>query len=156
MVLLSDIQNFIINSLKNDAEFNNNAEELLGKDIEYHIDTYSYDAIENLPSLGAYGLEKTTIKSENITVYTVQFVLTDVIEERAIKQDDVFVYPKKQTLEKVATNALILLNKELKAIGIKGNCRISMMDTNIYLTPVGEADDVQAVVTMQLEEHKFI
>lgn len=153
MLKLFDIQTFMINAIKNDEDFNDFVYEKMGKDMSYFIDPHYLDETDDLPSTIAYGLEITSDKKENI--YIVQLVIAVLTNERAEIIDDVSVFGIKSLLEDMGDNALSLIKTSLK-IGIKGNCNISILSMMKRVTPIGEAQDTQLILTLQLLEKKFI
>jgi len=153
MLKLFDIQTFMINAIKNDEDFNDFIYEKIGKDMNYFIDPYYLDEIEDLPSTLAYGLEATSDKKESI--YVVQLVIAVLTNERAEIVDGVSIYGIKSLLEDIGDKALSLIKDGLK-IGVKGNCNISILSMMKRITPVGEAQDTQLILTLQLLETKFI
>jgi hypothetical protein len=154
MTSLHDIQKFICNTVKNDTDFNTLAVEKLGKNITYFVDAHILDESEEIPSFVAYGLE--TLDEKHEKYHIVQYVITHIVENRYQTVDGLNIYPTKNSLEILAIESLKLIENEIKNIGINGNCNIKVGHWNLSLSPIGEADDVQAVVTLRLEERKFI
>lgn len=152
--LLGDIQKTIVDIVKNDELYNDMAFDLLKADLTYSVDAHILDEDEDIPSFTIYGIE--SIDENEVAEYFLQYVLTEKVEPRAENHDGVKVYPTKKNLEILAIEALKLIDKELRAVGVNGKCNLRIAHRSLAMTPVGEADDVKAIITLRLEEIKFI
>jgi len=153
-MLLFDIQKFISNTMKNDSSFNDKVEEYFGREMTYFADAHILDEVNEIPSFVTYGLE--SIDEKNDKFYIVQFVITALIEEQSIEEDGIRVYPTKKFLEELAMDSVASIKNEIKTIGINGNCNIQIAHYNLSLSYIGEAEDLQAIVTLRFDERKFI
>ncbi len=149
MIALYDIQRFIIQTLQDDDEFNAFAKDLLGKDISYFIDANVYMEQEKLPSLVAFGINKESIGKEE--TYIVQYILSVIQEnDTYIEVDGIKEYPTKKILEKITDKSLELIKKTLRELGINGICGYTISNENIHLSDIGEASDIQGIVSLQI------
>lgn len=154
MESLSSIQKFIISTLREDVEFNTLAKDGLGTDFSYFIDADAFDSIDSLPSITAFGIETTDAKGED-TSYVVQYNLSAEYNDKPVVENGISFYPTKGILENLAIKSIDLLIKEINTFGLNGECgKISITDKNLFLTDVGEAQDIQAIISMRLVEKK--
>ena len=156
MFALSDIQKFIADTLKNDISFNDEAYASLGLDFGYYIDANSLDGVVELPCITVFGIETTDELRNNETLYTIQYNLTAICSMKPIIQDSISIYPTKGILEKLAIKSIELISQELRVYGINGKSNLKISAKNLFLTDIGEADDVQAIVTLQISELRTI
>ena len=155
MKLLTDIEKFMIEAVKEDADFSSYCTSNLGTSLTFFSDSDVTDALQKLPCMVAYGIECNSEIGGDIN-YIVQFSIVIDYEKKPALQDDIYFYPEKKILENIASKALALIDKKMKKSGLGGSCNVRIKEKNILLTPVGVADDIQAVVTLRLEEQQFI
>ena len=150
---LYDINRTITNTVKSNADFNQYVEDNLGSAMTYFSEAHILEDDE-IPSFVTYSLE--TISEENLTHYTVQYVITAISNERAENVDGIYTYTVKKHLEYLAFESLKLVEEEIGCFGINGNTNISVAHKNLMFTEIGEADDVQAIITIRLEEQLLL
>lgn len=153
MLLLSDIEAFIIETLKSSNDFKEKSLELLGKEFTFEspekkIRTF----IDYLPLITTVPWSS-TIESKDECFYRIRVIF---IAYGKIKEDNTFFYPINKALEEITVYALKLIEERLRDIGINGDCNIYINQSYMELSELQEAEDVQSVVTMELSKNNFI
>ena len=160
-VTLTDIQDFVVREVAISAEFAALATSLVNKTFVF----YRGDDLRIDPATrgDAYFIASkfNAQDSENVdTVFFIQYILGVVddpdLPDPVADSDGVYILPQTDHVEQLAIKALGIIRQGLSSGGLNGRCDMRISDTNILITEVGEADDVQAIVTLRFESFKTL
>jgi hypothetical protein len=156
-ITLTDIQDFMVREVATSAEFAALATSLgvtapfsfyRGADLETDIET--------LPYFVSYKFNSSS--QEDLDPYwMLQFIVgIDGSAEAEVDGDNVVVYSATDNVEKLAVKALGIIRQGISSGGLNGQCLIRLASANVLITEVGEADDVQAIVTLRFENYSTL
>jgi hypothetical protein len=159
----SDIQKFIISSLKDNVEFNTLCAAKAGGKLNFYRDSSIRETKEIVPYLVAHKFTKKEMltNSETSNMFVSQFVVAMAVDEKAIDVAEVKVFPSSDNIEDIVEKAIEIIKCNLRKLGIlvDGTPDKNMFITDIdtLITEVGESTtDIQAVVTLRLEDIRTI
>ena len=153
-ITLTDIQDFVVRQVATSAEFNTLVDSLLGTPMGFYRGSDLSKAEEQLPYFTSYKFNSQDVEGQNST-WLVQYVIAiDGTANPVVDADNITLYEESDKVERLATKALDIIRQGLSAGDLGGMCSIRIVDTNILITEIGEADDVQAIVTLRLEDIK--
>lgn len=155
-VTLTDIQDFIVRSVATSTEFNDLCLSSLGTDMTYYRGSDLSKAIEATPYFMSYKFNSQDVETQNSSWVLQYIIAIDGNSEPIVDSDGITLYEDSDTVETLATKALDIIKDELRSGGLGGICTIRIVDVNILVTEIGEADDVQAIVTLRLENYKTL
>ena len=49
-----------------------------------------------------------------------------------------------------------VIKEEIRCFGVNGDKNIRLQSYNVFLTEIGEAEDVQAIVTLSFTSYKYL
>lgn len=155
-ITLTDIQDFIVRQVKNSAEFDTLSNTLLGKPMKFYRGSDLSKEIEATPSFIGYKFNSQDVENQNSN-WVVQYVIAiDGTSEPIVDGDEITIYEDSSKVETLAVKALDIIREGLSAGDLGGICTLRIVDVNILVTEIGEADDVQAVVTLRLENYNIL
>lgn len=155
-ITLSEIQDFLVRHLKNSSEFANVCTTILNQQLNYYKGSNIRGDIEDVPYLTAYKFNSQKTKGQDPS-WVVQFVIgIDGTGAEIIDSDGVTKWEASDNVEKLAVAALDLIHEGIRDGSLLGQCQLSVVDENILVTEIGEADDVQAIVTLRLETDSIL
>lgn len=155
-ITLTDIQDFIVRQVAKSSEFAALSNTILGKTIGFYRGSDLSKAIEDTPSFIAYKFNSQDVEDQNSN-WVVQYVIAiDGVSEPVIDIDGITLYEDSNNVETLAVKALDIIREGLSAGDLGGICTLRIVDVNILVTEIGEADDVQAIVTLRLENYKIL
>lgn len=155
----SDIQKFIISSLKDNAEFDALCIATIGETLNFYRDSSIRETKEVIPYLVAHKFTKKEMLTnpETSNMFVSQFIVAIEVDKKAIDVEGVMVFPSSDNIEDIVEKAIEIIKCRLRDLGIlvngtpDKNMFIAEIDT--LITEVGESTaDIQAVVTLRLED----
>lgn len=157
MILLDDIQLFMVESVKASGDFQALCTSLLGEQLNYYSGSNVRRPIETLPYFAAYAFNYEDEKGPNPSRWIMQFVIAlDASGDTAALIDGVWQYQTPSKIGQLSKGAIAAIENALCTFGIGGDLSLRVMHTNILVTEIGEADDIQAIVTLRLENEKYL
>ena len=152
-ISLTDIQYGILKAVKTDTDFQTLCNNTIGETLNFYHGTDLMKYKETLPYMTAYKFN--TQKQEGADrQWFIQFVLGIEAEAEPIKDSlDIIRYTTTDKIEVLAREALEVIRSAFRMGLITGNSNLRVVSENIIITEVGEADDVQAIVGLQIEEY---
>jgi len=154
-ITLTDVQDFIVRHVKDSAEFKATSDAILGEDINFYRGADIKRYVETLPYYTAYKFNSQ--KSEgNDSRWIVQFVIGISGEAEPIVDNGVTIWEATDKVEQLAVKALDVIHEGVLDGSLGGICLLRIADENILITEVGEALDVQAIVTLRLETYSIL
>ena len=155
----SDIQKFIISSLKDNVEFNALCAAKAGSTLDFYRDSSIREAIETLPYLVAHKFTKKEMltNSETSNMFVSQFIVAIEVDNKAKDVAGVKVFPSSDNIEDIVEKAIEIIKCELRNLGIlvdgTPDKNMFITDINTLITEVGESTvDIQAIVTLTFED----
>jgi hypothetical protein len=155
-VSLSEIQKFLVTEVKNNVDFDTLCNDLLGESLNYYRGSDLKGYAEKLPYMTSYKFNVQSNENQDDT-WIVQYIIGISSDVEPITDNGIVSYNITDKVEKLASSALTIIKDGLRSGGLLGNCNIRIAGANMIITEVGEAtDDVQAIVTLRLENYKLI
>lgn len=152
-ILLTDIQHFLVKEVKNSAEFEALSQSLLNESLNYYRGANLKGSKEKLPYFTSYKFNSQDEENKD-SEWIVQFIIgIEGDEDYIVDGDGIKVYESTDHVEQLAVKALSVIKTGLRDGSFNGKCDLRIASVNIIITEVGEADDVQAIVTLRLEEY---
>ena len=155
----SDIQKFIISSLKDNAEFDALCTTITGGTLNFYRDSSIRETTEVIPYLVAHKFTKKEMltNSDTSNMFVSQFVVAIEVDNKAADVDGVMVFPSSDDIEEIVEKAIEIIKCKLSALGIlvdgTPDKNMFITDINTLITEVGESTvDIQAIVTLTLED----
>jgi hypothetical protein len=158
-ISLTDIQDFVVREVARSSDFASLVTSLLGTTMVF----YRGDDLRVDPGTGGtpYFIAQKFNSNESDSdpaTWMVQYVLgvPDAPTAAPLGPDVDGVIVREQTnyVEQLAIAALGIIRQGVTSGGIGGICNLRISAANILTTEVGEADDVQAFVTLRFEAYK--
>ena len=153
-ITLTDIQDFMVREVATSTEFADLATSLLGVTFKFYrgVDL-RYEEYAD-PYFVSYKFHSQNPEGEDPTWF-LQYIIglpdpADTVSP-APDTDGVIVTPLTDHIEALAVKALGIIRQGLSSGGLNGQCNMRIADANILITEVGEADDVQAIVTLRFQ-----
>lgn len=155
-ITLTDVQDFVVRQVATSAEFQTLVTDTIGINMNYYRGSDLSKEVEETPSFISYKFNSQDNEGSNSN-WVVQYVIAiDGTSEPIIDSDNITVYNDSSVVEALAVKALDIIREGLLAGDLGGVCILRIVDVNILVTEIGEADDVQAVVTLTLENYKTL
>ena len=158
-VTLDDIQLFLARETKDSTTFQALCTTLLGEQLNYYKGGDVRRPMEQMPYFASYKLNQEDRRGRP-TIWHVQFVIAiDATADFAggpTLTDGIFQYNTDSTIELLARGAITAIETALCNFGIGGDLTLEVMNKNILITEVGEATDMQAIVTLQIENKIYL
>ena len=152
-ITLTSIQDFIVKHVKGDAEYDVLCNALVKSSLNYARGSDLSRVVEVAPFFTSYKFNSQNAEGEE-PYWVVQYVIgIDAEGEEPIIEDGVKVWQSTDNVEQLAVKALDLIHEGLRDGSFMGQCLLRITDENILITEVGEANDVQAIVTIRLESY---
>lgn len=153
-VTLTDVQDFVVREVATSAEFSAFSTGLIGTNLNFYRGADLSANVEELPYFVSYKFNSQDTEGAD-PVWIVQYIIgIDGSSEGVADGDGIVIYDATDKVEQLAVKALGIIRQGILSGGLKGVCGIRISDVNILITEVGEADDVQAIVTLRLEAYK--
>jgi hypothetical protein len=152
-VSLTDVQAFLTRAVKTSPDFETLCLSTIGTTLNFSRGADLERDVEEVPYFTSYKFNFQHDEGQD-SGWRVQFVIG--IDGRTVPEldsDGVIVYNSTDNVEKLAIGALRIIESDLMAGGLKGICDLRISSMNMLITEVGEADDVQAIVTLLLESY---
>jgi len=155
-ITLTDIQDFIVRQVKNSADFDTLSNSLISASLVFYRGSDLSKAVEATPYFIGYKFNSQDIENQDSS-WVVQYVIAiDGTAKPIVDGDGITLYEDSDDVEKLAVKALDIIREGLSAGDLGGICTIRVVDTNILVTEIGEANDVQAIVTLRLQDYKTL
>ncbi|WBC28537.1 hypothetical protein TPMD03_62 [Thiohalocapsa phage LS06-2018-MD03] len=152
-IRLTDLQQFVINEVKNSTEFATLVDDLLG-DVEFGFYRGGdlMGEAEPTPYFTSYKFNSANHEGKDPS-WTLQFCIGIDPDENSTLVDGVYVWESTDKVEQLATKALSIVKQSLLDGLFGGSCLLRVSSENILITEIGEAQDVQAIVTFVIESY---
>ncbi len=147
---LFETQEMLTLAVKNDITFNEDVVSLLSGNMTYSIDQNEVDSQETYP---IFIMHKNANISDNDqgNHMILQFILADILGDPIKSSDEIAYYPSVKNIETLSIDAMNIITQAICA-----NSDYSVAQTNNLITTIGEADDVQSIMSFRLEKLNFI
>lgn len=153
-----EIQDFCVETLKNDATFATLCTTELGAELNYQTDAPMND-VDNLPALpycSAHGgtEEHDLLREEWNHPYEIALVfgIADGTEAEptppSVIENGIKKYTSSRKIELIAKEALKVIKDKMSASGINGDYDISIVSASGLKTPTGEASDMNYILSL--------
>lgn len=153
-ITLTQIQDFVVRHVKDSAEFKTLSDSILGADVNFYRGADLKKYTETVPYFTAYKFNSQN--SEGVDArWIVQFVIGIDGEAEPIVDNGVTIWEATDKVEQLAVKALDVMHEGVLDGSLGGQCLLRIADENILITEVGEALDVQAIVTLRLETYSI-
>jgi len=155
-ILLTDLQDFLVREVATSAEFAALATSLGLDPFTFYRGADLETNIEQLPYFVSYKFNSR--EQEGLDPYwMVQYVIgIDGSAPADVDGDNVTIYPATDHAEQLAAKALGIIRQGISSGGLNGQCLMRITSANILITEVGEARDVQAIVTLRFENYSTL
>lgn len=159
-ITLTQIQDFVVREVATSAEFAALSTSLSVGTVNFYRGADLQANNEVLPYFIAYKFNSHSMVGEDSS-WMVQYVIginssndpDSEVPETVTDADGILIYPATDKVEALAVKALGIIRQGISSGGIGGVCNLHIADANILITEVGEAYDVQAIVTLRLESY---
>lgn len=154
-VSLTDIQDFIVRTVAKSAVFAQFCTDTIGGQLKYYRGAdlrYGPASEASFTAYKFYSRDEQALE----TAWHVQYVIGLPVDEddKTVDEDGITILPSSDKVEALALTALGIIRQGVRDGGLKGRCDMYVADANVLITEVGEADDVQAIVTLRFEAYK--
>ncbi len=147
---LFEVQELITSAIKSDSAFNVKVAQLLKGSMTYSIDQNEIDSQDVYPIFILH--KNTNIKDiDEGSQMLLQFIMATHLGATSTLANGVIFYPSIRDIEILAYDALEII-KNTVCTGMNFN----LAHSNNIITTIGEADDVQSVLSFRLEQDNFI
>jgi len=154
-ITLTDVQDFLVRHVKSSSEFDTLCNTLIGSSLNFFRGA-DLRRDEDTPHFTSYKFNSQKNDGED-SEWTVQFVIgIDGDAEPVVDGDGITIYEATDNVEKLAVKALDIVREGLLDGSLGGICTLRVASENILITEVGEAKDVQAIVTLRLESYSLL
>ena len=155
MTTLSDVQKTIAVALKNSQEFKDICIANAGSELSFALDSSMLFQREDLPYCVVHKFNK--VHDENAEdEFILQVVFAQTISYEPIEVDGIKMYQEAFNIENITNAAIVAIEDELSCSGVIGEFGFLVSHYNIILSEVGEADDIQSVLTLKIEKNKYL
>jgi len=140
------LKKWITDTLKNDTEFRDFCIATVGKELSYYRSAPINEVVETLPFCTVYSDEyEHNARSEDTwnKTWNIPLAIGITSNDESIDDNGVTVWDSTDKVEEIAMRAIDILTKESFSCGVK-NEPINLIDTQMMITEIGEADDTQA------------
>ncbi len=140
------LKKWITDTLNNSAEYTTLCTALVGSKLNYYRSAPMNDVVEDLPFMSVYSDE---YKEDDLNqqpwneTWTIPIAIAITSNEDSEDDSGVDVWVSTDTVEQLAIKAKEILKKEANGCGISGEA-INVLGTDLAVSEIGEADDVQA------------
>jgi len=155
MIAMISIQKMIAKALHQSADFNDYCLSIIGKTFDFHIDPSIAQETETLPYVAIHKFNKAH-DVERDDEWIVQLIMAIQSESEPIEEDGIKIFPSSSNVELMVDKAIEIIKEELIVVGVENSRLIRVSSFNVLITEVGEADDVQAIVTIKLNTPTLI
>ena len=155
MQTLASIQSFIATQLVNNAEFTTLCVDTIGSKLNFYTDSSILRADEVMPFLVVHKFNK-AYEIDKEPEWIVQMLIGIESEEKYIESGGIRYYQSTSSVETIADKAIEIIKCDLAAVGVEGNKKLFIQNYNVLITEIGEADDIQAIVTIRLQSTLYI
>ncbi len=145
---LGILKKWITDTLVASTDFENFCISKVGKKLSFYRSSPTHKVVEKTPFLTVYG----TISEDNRTSegYSKTFEIPLIIgieevEDEVIEPNGVKVWESTDKVEEIANEMFAIISKE-QSCGINGDYSYRIIDINMFITSIGEADDVEAQI----------
>ena len=148
---LFELQKEIVKAVRADAVFNQKVIDLLGgKPLTYAIDINEIDGTETYPILIVH--KNTNIDdTEQGKQAMIQFIFGAMLGKTSIDTDGTLFYASIRDIEILSRDVLDIVKRVVCT-----KTGYNLEHWNMLVTTIGEADDVQCVTSIRLEQLQFI
>jgi len=140
------LKKWITDTLNNSAEYTTLCTTLVGSKLNYYRSAPMNKVVEALPFMSVYSDE---YKEDDLNqqpwneTWTIPIAIAITSNEDSEDDSGVKVWVSTDTVEQLAIKAKEILKKEANGCGISGEA-INVLGTELAVSEIGEADDVQA------------
>lgn len=156
MVTLRDLQETIIRSIYDSQDFTDLCVSKVGQKLNFFKDAATVRFDEGtLPYLVVHKFNKVTEVSKD-NEWILQFLIGIKADEKYVEVNGIKEYVSTNTVEELSDLAMGIANEELRCFGVNGETNIFIVGYNVLITEIGEAEDVQAIVTFTVSQESLI
>jgi len=152
---LSAIQSVITSSLKNSIDFKNKSLSLIGEELNFYMDTSILYEEEKTPYIAFHKFNSTFDENSN-NDYILQFIVSLYYGEPKTDANGINYVEEVSFAEELALEALKDIKETLVCVGVDGDRSLYVSNYNILITEVGEAEDIQAIVTLRVSNENYL
>lgn len=144
-----DIQMQIVNDVKGDAAFNAKVVSLLGSEMMYSIDENEILSQDTYPIFMMHkNMNANDVEDGKQMI--LQFIMAALLGDKHETIDGILYYPSVRDIEILSIDAMEIIKGTICDMGY------TIAQINNLFPPIGEADDVQSVMSFRLEQENFI
>ena len=147
---LFETQEVLTLAVKNNTAFNTKVVNLLGSSMTYSIDQNEVSSQDVYPIFIMHK-NANIIDNDQGHHMILQFILAAMLGDPESSSDRITYYPSVKNIEILSIDAMEIVKQ-----AICDNSDFSIAQVNNLITTIGEADDVQSVVSFRLEKQIFI
>ena len=147
---LGRIKKWITDTLSTSQDFTDYCTSNIGSKLNFYRSSPTHKVQETLPFLTVDGYEKDDDRESSGYSKTFSIGVSIGIEENEdyiVDANGVKAWDTTDKVELIAEKANEILNSEVSC-GIDGNYSIRVIKSNVFITAIGEADDVEAQVIL--------
>lgn len=153
---LGRLQDFVVREVATSPEFTTYSTDLIGEGLNFYKGSDLSKDDEILPYFVAHKFNSDE-KDGVDPSWILQFIIA--IEEDGepiVDSDNITVFNATDNVEKLAVKAIEVIKAGLRSGALDGRCDLRISGINILPTEVGEADDVQVIVTLHIEAYSLL
>ena len=143
---LKTIKKWITDTLAENTDFEQFCIDEVGKKLNFYRSSPVHKVVETLPFMTVYGTKKDEDKlsSGYSNVITIPIVIgIEETEDEVVESNGVKVWESTDKVEAIADEICAIISKE-QSCGINGDYSYRIISKDIFITSIGEADDVEA------------
>jgi len=140
------LKKWVTDTLYNSAEYTTLCTTLVGSKLNYYRSAPMNDVVETLPFMSVYSDE---YKEDDLSqqpwneTWVIPIAIAITSNEDSIDDSNVEVWESTDIVEQLAVEAKKILKREANGCGVSGEA-INVLGTDLAVSEIGEADDVQA------------
>ena len=152
------LKKWITDTLKNDSAYQVLCVDTVGVELNFYRSAPVNEIAESLPFLTVFG---DTYDNDDMSsspwneTWSIPMAIGIQAEEDSVDDAGVKTWESTDKVELIAIAARDILKKEAAGCGIKGES-INLLRTEMIITEIGEADDVQASMFLTFGKHNGI
>ena len=153
---LGRIQDFIVREVATSPDFAAYATTIIGQGLNFYKGSDLSHDDEVLPYFVAHKFNSDEKDNEDSSGILQFIIAIEEDEEAIVDSDGITVFQATDNVEKLAIKAVQVIKAGLRSGSLDGRCDLRISGINILPTEVGEADDVQVIVTLHIEAYRLL
>lgn len=147
-----DIQDFCVETLQSDVDYQVFCTSLVGGVLNYETDTRidNFDELPDYPFCVSFAGEEQQDLRVREWGHTYEIGLVFAIEDKKtfVPENSIKKYTDTRSIEKLTKEAIKVIKKKMRKYGVNGDYELTIVAADGEKTPTGEADDINYILSL--------